>query len=279
MTPFVVGRALDLALAGKVVQVRQRLAEREAGLVAVEMAAPQDRDHVGGAHRPMAGGSDLGAALVVMRRQFMDSLMDAAERQIVRRQYQNVGRQLPAQLFEGGQIAGERVALRLVGLHADIGGNARQDLVAGDQDAGLLAEQAGMLGRVPLADQHPPFPPADRDDAALGDAMIGRRHRRHAAAVIALALGENSAVLLAEPGAEGEIAALEGGILAARHVHARVQPFLVGNPQLRLPMLGQPGGHADMVGVEMRDDDPPDRPSAEMRRQRCAATPPWSRAA
>ena len=43
--------------------------------------------------RAGAGGEHLGAALVVMRRQLVDALVDAAERQIVRRQYQNVGRQ------------------------------------------------------------------------------------------------------------------------------------------------------------------------------------------
>ena len=43
--------------------------------------------------------SDLGAALVVMRRQLVDALMDAAERQIVRRQYQNIGRQLRRAAF------------------------------------------------------------------------------------------------------------------------------------------------------------------------------------
>ena len=94
MTPVSSGGALDLALADQIVQMRQRLAEREAGLVPVELAAPQDRHHVGGAHRAVAGGENLGAALVMMRRQLVNALVDAAERQIVRRQYENVGRQL-----------------------------------------------------------------------------------------------------------------------------------------------------------------------------------------
>src|SRR5437773_2216940 len=106
--------------------------------------------------------------------------------------------------------------------------------------------------------------PADLDDAALADAAVGRGHRRHAAAVIALALGEDRAGLGIEPGAAAEIAAALGRILAARRVHAGVQPLLVGDQERRLPALGQPAGHADMVGVEMRDDDPGYRPAAEV---------------
>jgi hypothetical protein len=57
----------------------------------------------------------------MVRREFVDALVDAAERQVVRRQHEDVGRQFLAQSGERGEIAGERVALGLVGLDADVG--------------------------------------------------------------------------------------------------------------------------------------------------------------
>src|SRR4051794_6350463 len=68
-----VRRALDLSLADQIMQMRQRLAERETGLVPVERAAPQDRHHVGGTHRKGAGVQHLGAALVMVRGQLVDA--------------------------------------------------------------------------------------------------------------------------------------------------------------------------------------------------------------
>ena len=88
-----------------------------------------------------------------------------------------------------------------------------------------------MLRRVAFADDDAPFAPADLDDRALADPVIGRRHRRDAAAVIPLALGEDRRVFVVEPGAVGEIVPQPGRILVAvaRH-HAGVQPFLLGDP-------------------------------------------------
>src|SRR4030081_154941 len=74
-----IGGALDLALAGEVVQMGERLAEREGGLVLVELAAKHDRQQFGRAVRSLAGGDDLRAAFAVVRRQLVDPDMDAAE--------------------------------------------------------------------------------------------------------------------------------------------------------------------------------------------------------
>ena len=139
------GHALDLALIGDIVQMRQRLAEREGGLVPVELTTEHHRQEIGGAVRPLAGGDRLGAARLGDAPPAVDPRMDAAERQIVRRQYQRVRRQRVAEFAERAQIAGERIALGLVRRHADIGRDLRQDLVAGDQNAGLGAIEAGEL--------------------------------------------------------------------------------------------------------------------------------------
>src|ERR1041385_6467410 len=80
-----------------------------------------------------------------------------------------------------------------------------------------------------------------------------------------MALAKNFAVFGIEPGAAGETAGclgvIGGGV--AGH-HPRVQPLLFADPEPRLPALGEPAGQADMVGMVMRDDDPPNRPPAEM---------------
>ena len=80
-----------------------------------------------------------------------------------------------------------------------------------------------------------------------------------------MAHGEDVARLLVEPGAAGKGARrlrIIGGAVAGHH--AGVQPLLLGDPQGRLPALGEPAGKPDMVGMVMRDDDPPHRPAAEM---------------
>ena len=245
--------------------MRQRLAEREGGLVAVELTTEHHRQEIGRAVRPLAGGDRLGAARLVMRRELIDPRMDAAERQIVRRQDQRVGRQRVAEFPERAQIARQRIALGLVRRDADIGRDLRQDLVAGNQNAGLGAIEAGELRRMAFADNDPPTPSADLDLAPVTDPVIGRRHRGHAAPVACVAHGKDVARLLVEPGALGKGARrlrIIGGAVAGHH--ARVQPLFLGDPQGRLPTLGEPAGKPDMVGMVMGDDDPPHRPAAEI---------------
>ena len=214
---------------------------------------------------PLAGGDRLGAARLVMRRQLIDPRMDAAERQIVRRQHQRVGRQRGTEFPERAQITRERIALGLVRRHADIGRDLRQDLVAGNQNAGLGAIKRGELRRMSFADNDPPLPPAYVDLAPLTDPVIGRRHRGHAAPVAGMAHGKDVARLVVEAGPLGKSARrlrIISGAVAGHH--ARVQPLLLGDPQGRLPTLGEPAGKPDMVGMVMRDDDPPHRPAAEI---------------
>src|SRR5204862_3965847 len=72
------GHALDLALIGDIVQMRQRLAEREGGLVPVELPAEHYRQQIGGAVGPLTGGDRLGATRMMMGRELIDPPMDAA---------------------------------------------------------------------------------------------------------------------------------------------------------------------------------------------------------
>ena len=79
-----------------------------------------------------------------------------------------------------------------------------------------------------------------------------------------MAFAENLAVFRIEPGAAGKnsrcLGVIGGGV--AGH-HAGVQPLFLGDPERRLPSLAEPAGQPDMVGVVMRDEDPPHRPAAE----------------
>ena len=70
-----------------------------------------------------------------------------------------------------------------------------------------------MLGRVAFADDDAPFAAADLDRAALADAAVEGRYRRHAAAVAAVALGEDRARLVVAPGALRDVAHAEGAAL------------------------------------------------------------------
>jgi hypothetical protein len=69
-------------------------------------------------------------------------------------------------------------------------------------------------------------PRGDLDLAALADPVVGRRHRRHAAAIPGMAHREDFAGGLVEPGAAGKAARrlrVIGGALAGHH--ARMQPM------------------------------------------------------
>ena len=72
-------------------QVRQRLAQREAELVAVELAAEEDRHDVGGAAGLGDGIERLGQARGVMRAQLGQALGQTAERQAMGGQHERAG--------------------------------------------------------------------------------------------------------------------------------------------------------------------------------------------
>src|SRR5579862_9976594 len=55
-------------------------------------------------------------------------------------------------------------------MHRDVGGDARQDLVAGDHHVRFRTPQAGVLRRMAVADDDAPAAPADLDRVALADA-------------------------------------------------------------------------------------------------------------
>ena len=68
----------------------------------------------------------------------------------------------------------QRIGFRLGRMHRDVGGDARQELVAGDEHVRLGTPQAGMLRRMAVAADDAPGAAADRDRIALDDAADRR---------------------------------------------------------------------------------------------------------
>ena len=121
-------------------QVRQRLADREGGLVRIELALEHHRNDVGGAARLVAGGQCFSQARRVVRAQLAGPLMRTAKQAAVRWQYENIGRQAFVQVLRVEKPF-ERIGFRLVGPDADVGRDARQQHVAGDHHVEFAAIQ------------------------------------------------------------------------------------------------------------------------------------------
>ena len=96
----------------------------------------------------------------VMRGQPIEPRMQAVERFSMRRQHKSVFGK-GAKALKGCQKGAERISSRFARMQADLGRNARQDLISGDQHAGLRIEQAGHIRRMALAGHHLPGLPAN----------------------------------------------------------------------------------------------------------------------
>jgi hypothetical protein len=70
---------------------------------------------------------------------------------------------------EGVQIVAERILARSLRPHADVGGDPRQDLIARDEHARVLREQARVLRGMSARGDDAPAPSADADCLAVGD--------------------------------------------------------------------------------------------------------------
>ena len=198
-----------------------------------------------------------------MRGEALDPSVQPEKREVVRGQGKRLGRYRIAQFGQGREVAGEGIAVGLVRLDADVGRDPRQYLVARDQHTGLGAIKACELRRMAFADDDPPFPSADLDRHPVGKPLKTRRHRRDAAAVAVLPLAEKLGCRVVEARAASETTPHRGEILGSMAHHPGGQPFLLGDPQGRLPTPGQPIGEPDVVRVVVRHDDPSDRQSAE----------------
>ncbi len=203
----------------------------------------------------------------------------------MRRQHQRVGRQR-AHPLQRGQEQRQRVGLGLVVIDADVGRDPRQQHVTRDQHAQRRAVQCDVLGRVAVAGQALPIVApggpraADRQQAAVHQAPVGRRHLRHHAGVVAgagadqLERGrvdqpvrrhEGRGGFAAGP-VVGATAQARGGEIGRAHPQPAIEG-LAGGRGRSAPALGEPVREADMVGVHVRRDDAQHRHAARLGRE------------
>lgn len=174
----------------------------------------------------------------------------------VRRQHQQVVAQRGAQVGDARDPVAQRVGIRLGGEHAHIGRDARQHLVAGDQHAQLVAQQAGMLGRMATADDDPPVVRADVHGLAVADAPKAVGQRMQILAKAAEAGAVDIERLFAPAGlavkADGLVGRLPAGVACQG---AAGQVFEPCHPQPAAELAREPAGHADMVRVHVGAQD------------------------
>ena len=238
------------------VQMRQRLADGEAELHHVQLAGEHRVHHLDASARCLGAiRQDQVQPVLVMLTQIGNALMHTGERRVVRGQHQRVGRQV-GKTVEAAEVTRQRVAVGLLRPQRDVGADARQDDVAGDQQPVLRAGETGMLRAMPLADDDLPAAIADADRLAAEHTAIGRRDRLHPFAVASDPFQQGGHLFRADAGAgvEGPCHFLAAAIILGALV-AAIEPFRLRHPQRRIPALGQPAGLADMIGVKMRDQD------------------------
>jgi hypothetical protein len=240
----------------QVIQVGDGFAHGKHGLVRIGyFPVEQHGDQFGGVLRRIAAGiQQHRAALGVVGVQLVDAGVQAAEGAAVRRQHQRVGRQR-AEAVDRGEEQPERIGFGRAGHHRDVGRDARQQHVAGNQHAEFRAIQAHVLGRVAVADDGAPVVVADLQHLAVEQAAVGGGNLGHAALVAVAALDQGVDARLLQAVAAEEVdhgADLVAGDLL--HHHVRCQVFALGDPQAGAGFLLQPGGEAEVVGVAVGDD-------------------------
>src|SRR3569623_1981568 len=162
-------------------QMRQGLAGRHAEHVLADRAAEQPAEAVDHTARFGEEYFQLVEPLAVLAIERIEPRMQSVERVAMSRQDQQVGRQL---LEPGNRIKpfAKRIAVGLGHAERDVGADAREHLIAGEEQAVALVEQAGMFRAVARSADDAPVDAADRHGVALLDTAIAHRHRRHDAA-------------------------------------------------------------------------------------------------
>src|SRR5262249_24075576 len=103
--------------------------------------------------------------------QGLQPLVRPPERLVVGGQHQYIRRQQGPQFGARPQPVGEWISVRLGWKHRYVRGDARQDLVAGDEDVEVLLPEAGVLGAMAVARDTLPRPSADLDLIAIAQPM------------------------------------------------------------------------------------------------------------
>ena len=138
-------------------------------------ASSSRRNSVGISSQALFGVSQAATSasqpLAVVFLQLRDPGADAVEGLAVRGQHQGVVGQFREPLDRIEEQL-ERIAVRVRREDADVGRDARQQHVAGDQHLQFGAIQRGMLGRVAVADDDAPVVVADAHKVSLQETAV-----------------------------------------------------------------------------------------------------------
>ena len=162
---------------------------------------------------------------------------------------------LAAQGRERAEIVAERVRLRLHRVDRDVGRDARDHLIGGEEETARRVQQHRLLQRVPAAGQHRDRAAAERQRLSRLQPAIGGGHAGGDAQVVVAAaehlLGDRvrqavppvePAIILRPKIARCVLQAEAEQVLGARH------------QQIEAEAVAHPAGEADMVGVVVRHD-------------------------
>jgi hypothetical protein len=186
--------------------------------------------------------------------QLVDPRVQSAEGPAVGRQHQGVFGQR-AKAVDRGEEQAERITQRVARHHRNVGRDARQQHVAGNQHAEFGAIQAHVFRGVAVADDGAPVVVADPQRPVGEQALVGGGDFRHAALVAVAARDERVHARLVEAVAAEEFD--HGGNRVAGDLfghHVRRQVFALRDPQRGAGFPFQPGREAEMVGVAMGHD-------------------------
>src|SRR5215467_6655423 len=242
---------LGVSFGFEIVQVGEGLADGEPELVRVELTPEEHGHELGGGARLRDGAHRFGEAFVVVLPQVVEAVMQASERQPVRRQHQRVGRQ-GAKALEGIEVEPERIAARLIGPDAHVRGDLRQDLVAGNQHVRLRTEEAGVLRRMAQHGEGVPPASADGDGVALAHRAELRHHRRHELPIVIAAPAEALDLLGADAVAAIVVEALRR-VVAPHALPCELghEPLRLRAPELHAETPSEPLRVAHVVGMEV----------------------------
>src|SRR6266853_4902564 len=180
-------RTLQAPLEMEKVKVSHRLAHGEEKLMRVELAAKQRIEHVRRRFGRIAGLIELREAKAVVLLELRDALAQTPEGQPVRGQRERGCGQLRV-AGQGIEEKRERISLRLVRPHADVGRDPGEHHVAGDENAELLAVEGGVLGGMAVTHDDSPIAAADAMRLPLHQPPVAGGKTGHPAAVITAAL-------------------------------------------------------------------------------------------
>src|SRR5882762_9756399 len=252
-------RTLQAPLEMEKVKVSHRLAHREKKLMRVELAAKQRIEHVRGRLWHIASLMQLREAKAVVLLELRNALAQTLEGQPVRGQRERGCGQLRV-AGQGLEEKRERISLRLVRPHADVGRDPGEHHVAGDENAELLAVERGVLGGMAVTHDDSPIAAADAMRLPLHQAAVCGGKAGHPAAVIGATLLHQLELFSGEPVAnEHRHHVVETETRAAFAHRVRGEILRLRHPELGAGALGQPRRQTRVVGVMVGDDEAPDR--------------------